>query len=59
MKRKLFVLSLLLVLLAALLVPAGAETLDNVTDFAGLLTGAADCPAADSGKPGGGNQRDL
>ena len=39
MKRKLFVLSLLLVLLAALLVPAGAETLDNVTDSAGLLTG--------------------
>lgn len=39
MKRKLFVLSLLLVLLAALLVPAGAETLDNVTDDAGLLTG--------------------
>ena len=39
MKRKLFVLSLLLVLLAALLVPAGAETLDYVTDSAGLLTG--------------------
>ena len=38
MKRKIFVLSLLLVLLAALLVPAAAETLDNVTDVAGLLT---------------------
>ena len=38
MKRKIFVLSLLLVLLVSLAVPAASETLDNVTDAAGLLT---------------------
>ena len=56
MKRKLFVLSLLLVLLAALLVPAGAETLDNVMDSAGLLTGVQQQILE---TPGGGNQPDL